>query len=79
MKKIWVCILTSFLITNFMVARVFATGDDTFTDFTDVDPDVLVDISSDYQIGDIKYNVSKNVVVDSAEKHKIPQNPLRHF
>lgn len=48
-----------------MFNQVFADSD-TFTNFTDTDPDSLVDITSSYNLSDIYYTVKKEAVIDSA-------------
>ena len=64
--KYLVKILTVLLIIDFTCVRVFASGDDTFTDFTDVDADTLVDITSDYGQYDLLFGIERKLVIDSA-------------
>ena len=71
--KIFAKILTVLLILNISAVRVFADGDDTFTPFTDVDPDTLVDITSQYSLSDIYFNVSKEVIIDAASSYALQQ------
>lgn len=66
-------ILTVLLIVNISAVRVFADGDDTFTPFTDVDPDTLVDITNQYSLSDIYFNVSKEIVIDAASSYALQQ------
>ena len=65
MKRFGSVLAISFLIINLMINQIFADGD-TFTNFTDVDPDQLIDITSSYQLSDIYYTVKKEAVIDSA-------------
>ena len=64
--KIFAKILTVLLIIDFTCVRVFASGDDTFTDFTDVDADSLVEITSDYGTYDLLFGIERKLVIDSA-------------
>lgn len=73
MKKAFTLILTSLIIINLGVSRVFADTD-TFTDFTDVDPDQLINITSSYSIYDLWYTLHKNVVIDSAVSYAYQMN-----
>lgn len=64
MNKAITLLFTSILILNFGVSRVFAEEE---TDlFTDDVADSLIDVTSNYNLTDIRYNISKNVVIDSA-------------
>lgn len=68
MKKFLSALLTVLVVLNFGIVEVFADEEtDPFTPFTDVDPDNLVDISSNYSIGDFKFHIVKSIVIDSAE------------
>lgn len=73
MKKAISIFLTSLLIINFGVSRVFADGD-TFTDFTDLEADDLIDITSQYSGSELLFNIERKLIIDSAVSYMLQQN-----
>lgn len=65
MKRFGSVFFISLIIINLMTNQIFADSD-TFTNFTDVDPDSLINITSAYSLSDIWYTVKKEAVIDSA-------------
>lgn len=66
MKKLLSAALTILLISCFGITEVFADEEDPFTPFVDIDPDNLVDISSNYSLSDFRYHIVRETVIDSA-------------
>ena len=72
MKKNLSAIFISLICVSLMFNQVFADSD-TFTNFTDEDPDSLINITSSYNLSDIYYTVKKEAVIDSAAQSHIHQ------
>ena len=72
MKKAISILLTSLLVINFGVSRVFADGD-TFVDFTDLDANDLIDITSDYASNELLFGIERKLVIDSAVSYMLQQ------
>lgn len=71
MKKAFTLVLTSLICLNLGVSRVFA--DDTFTEFTDLDPDDLVDITSQYASSELVFGIDRDLIIDSAVSYAYQQ------